>query len=920
MRLTVAVALFALSSMCLAADPAKASIRKTTSIPAESLGTALQALASTYNFQILYRTETVKDLKTRGATGTFTPQEALGAVLAGTGLAYKYVDEKTVTIIPTAAATPAQSSAPLADSHKEAGKTSSRDFLVAQVDQGQISGKSSVAGPDQSPKQLDQQKDQLQEVVVTGTLLHDVAPITPVMTITHDDIINQGYATLADVIFDLPQNFQGAGTSPGSNPVSGAGGSNASLNSTYASGVNLRGLGGGATLVLLNGRRLAPTAYGVAVDITQIPVSVIDRVEVLTDGASALYGSDAVAGVVNIITKNDFSGVEVGARATGMASGKAPNYGGDIVGGTSWERGGVVSSFDYEKDNPLFADDRSFSDGLPSPWNLAPKQEALHFYASIHQEIADKFTFTADTLLSHRTFDVSAGEAGLPVPYVTTGHANQYSFSPEVDYKITSSWTASLIGQWSRDQDLTGLYDPYFGYTAANPITYQVAYLEPRVDGKLWSLPGGPLSLAFGAQMRQEKFDYSQSLAYVGVPPSLSSADLSRHVTSAYAELMIPLVGVDSAVPLVRELRVDVSGRYDHYSDFGKTTNPKVGIGWTPIESVQLHGSYAKSFQAPTLNDLSTVGQAASVSPYIDPQAASGSSLGIYTFYNAPNLKPETADSYNLGLTIEPSIATDLKIDASYFSIDFKNQIVNIFGEGFCPTLDCTVQEQAQLGSNLQRNPSPSEVNAILNNPNIYVGNYAAGNFSPAPYTPADITAIFTLGTANAAVTHVSGIDFSPRYVGPDTRIGKFTADLSASYYLKYEQQVTAGAPSRSIDNTLDNPLRFRAKANFGWQFRGLAGNVRVNYANSYINPSNTSCSGGCPISSWTTVDLALSYTVPEDVAWLRNTRFAINISNVFDRNPPMVTYPGYLYGYDPVNANPLLREVAITFTKKWTP
>lgn len=103
MRIAVLAAAICLSVVGLsAADDAKAAIRKSTQIPAGGLGPALQTLAKDYGFQVLYRTEVVGELRTQGAAGTMTAPEALHQVLSGTGLSFKYLDDNTVTIIPTA--------------------------------------------------------------------------------------------------------------------------------------------------------------------------------------------------------------------------------------------------------------------------------------------------------------------------------------------------------------------------------------------------------------------------------------------------------------------------------------------------------------------------------------------------------------------------------------------------------------------------------------------------------------------------------------------------------------------------------------------------------------------------------------------------------------------------------------------------
>jgi iron complex outermembrane recepter protein len=146
---------------------------------------------------------------------------------------------------------------------------------------------------------------ELQRVTVTGSNIKrsDAETASPVQTITRDDIQKSGKTSIAEVILSLNANNQGS--VPLSFGVGFAAG---------ASGVSLRGLGPNSTLVLLNGRRMAP--YGLAddgqrsfVDLSTIPLDAVERVDIVKDGASAIYGSDAIGGVVNIITRQDFKGV-----------------------------------------------------------------------------------------------------------------------------------------------------------------------------------------------------------------------------------------------------------------------------------------------------------------------------------------------------------------------------------------------------------------------------------------------------------------------------------------------------------------------------------------------------------------------------------------------------------------------------------
>jgi len=197
-------------SLCLvglcSAQSARASIREDTNIPAEPLGSALETLAKDYEFQVLYRTELVKNLKTPGAVGSLTPDEALTKVLSGTGLSYKYLDASTVTIVPVAAlAAPgatAQSQATnnSEDTTKEVGKKSSQDFRVAQVDQASA-GTQLEHGQDATAP-----KAQLEEVIVTAEKRRERAIDVPasISVIGAPEIGATGAKNLEDLQFTIP--------------------------------------------------------------------------------------------------------------------------------------------------------------------------------------------------------------------------------------------------------------------------------------------------------------------------------------------------------------------------------------------------------------------------------------------------------------------------------------------------------------------------------------------------------------------------------------------------------------------------------------------------------------------------------------------------------------------------------------------
>jgi iron complex outermembrane receptor protein len=892
-------------------------------LPAQPLARSLKAIATATNTDVGFNASEVAGLIAPAVKANLTVDDALMRVLVGTGLRPRRLGDHTIAIAAAEAST-SESGVKQVSPAKVSTPAMATDQIVSPEDPGQPD--STNASSSSIPKKSD-----IEEIVVTGTHIHNAEPVVPVITITHDDIVNQGYTTLDQVIEQLPQNFK-AGASQESNPISVAG-NGASQNYGYASGVNLRGLGANATLVLLNGRRLAPTAYGGMTDISQIPVSAIERVEILTDGASAIYGSDAVAGVVNVITRRDYSGVELGGRVDSISEGKTPNHGANFLGGTSWDRGDVVLDFDYEKDNPLLARNRSFTATLPDPTMLLPKNEKSSLYVSLQQRIADQLSFSGDALVTHRRYN--AQDRLLPTdpfPYDSYGKSDQYTGSLEFDYRISPDWTATLVGQGSKETDENTQVYTSGGFTyRAYPFDYQVLALEPRIDGKLLQMPGGPARVALGGQFRRETFkEVDENGGLTGPLTVTGTTEESRRALSAYGEILLPVVDEDNAMPFVRRLRIDISGRYDDYSDFGRTSNPKIAAEWVPLAGLALRATYSRSFQAPTLYETSNSFNIAYVTAGPDPKSPSGSSVLLLVDGTNPNLQPETARSFNAGLSYEPQFIEGLKLDAAYFSINFDNQINRLSLDGiFNNVLDSNVEPT--LGSLVERDPSPAQIGQVLSAPGRTLYNGLAGYCTvgtagcPVP-DRTGIEALANIGYENAASVRLGGIDLTARYLGHTTPFGRLRADFDGTFFTTYQQQIGPGGTVSSPLNTLYNVLRFRAKANVSWEKAGWGVNTRLNYSNAYQNINtaiNPNCPGGsgCAIASWTTFDLSVSYTSHASAgSALAGIRIGLNATNVFNRAPPFVVSAvgSGASPYDPTNANPYLRMVGLIVTKRW--
>jgi iron complex outermembrane receptor protein len=206
----------------------------------------------------------------------------------------------------------------------------------------------------------------LDRIEVTGSRIRqvDLETAAPVLSLTRADIEKQGFSSVADIL----QNITAAGSPAISrtSPLS----SGEAVGGQY---IDLRNLGPNRTLILVNGKRLGITNDGLQ-DVASIPAAMVERIEVLKDGASTIYGSDAIAGVVNIITRKNFDGAEANAYIGqyGQGDGQREVY--DFVMGFSGDRGSVTFGAEYSKEDPVWARDRWFSrDRFPTGEKSAPR-------------------------------------------------------------------------------------------------------------------------------------------------------------------------------------------------------------------------------------------------------------------------------------------------------------------------------------------------------------------------------------------------------------------------------------------------------------------------------------------------------------------------------------------------------------------
>jgi len=831
-----------------------------------------------------------------------------------------------------------------------------------------------------------------EEVIVTGSRIargSDFESPAPVITVDRDSIEKSGYNNLQQLMEKLPANGAGAFSTRGNNQDSTANG---------AASISLRGLGADATLVLVNGRRVAISAFAENittnfVDINSIPVAAIERVEVLKDGSSAVYGSDAVAGVVNIILRKDFTGFEVSG-----GYGAADGYD-ETSASAMWGLGGddfnVTMILDYFRNTTLFNRERGrmgsanqtarggqdfrSSRGYPGRfvvvtpdgpdadtapdtttlrdpacppgsingqtclydfgvWNvLFPKAERTGFLLTGHQRLAGNVELFGEMALQHNT----SFAQGAPTPLDDTANLtvpvdhpnNPFTDIADVleiridryrtvdagprqwdietnnlrgvlglrgsfnnwDWEIAAQKARSKSEQtgdrsqgWVRTDFLqneinAGRYNPFGG--VQNPqsvidaittslvrrgISTMTAY-DGQINGELFSLPAGTVRMAFGAEYREESISdipddqFRRGLIF---GTEAVEAEASRNIWATYVEF---------AVPVLQSLELSLAARYDDYSDFGGTTNPKVALRWAPIEQLAIRASWGTGFRAPSLAQvglgpsqesqffIDTIGCAAGV-----PESCQPLDYNIL-FRGNPDLKPEKSDTYNIGVAWRPSGSIEATLD--YWDIKQKRKIDEIpFGL-------------------------------------VYAANCGDQNSTVCIRgTPASGVALGQLQIINNTFQNIgeqraSGIDLGG-YFAFDAGPGRLTLGLNYSRLLKFERVELNGAGvfvTRPLEGEYEYPKdRAFFSADWGNDTWGAFGSV--NYIGPFQDMPDANFDGILDydtvktreVGDFTTLNLQFRYTGIDKVKLL------LGVDNVFDTMPPFAVGDGDtdLYGY----------------------
>lgn len=732
-------------------------------------------------------------------------------------------------------------------------------------------------------------------ITVTGTRIRGATVSGDVVTLDREAIVAAGQVDLGEAIRSLPQNFSG-----GQNPGVGSGAGLVNSNVNSASSPNLRGLGPDATLTLLNGHRLPYDSALQGIDISALPLAAVDRIEVLPDGASALYGSDAVAGVVNVILRRDFDGVTTSAQVGGSTSGGYVRQQADIVAGVRGENGGLLVAYDFATNSRIAARQRDYATSLDGQTSLYPDTERHAAILSGHQTIADGITVSLDALYAARySRSVSGSQAAR---FLSDPKSETLTLAPSAEIELGHDWKVTLLGVFGRDRtNFRTVVQPQAGRPTITTGCFcnGVTAFEGGAEGPLFALPGGSARLALGAGLRENRLEFSREID--GTPSA--AFDKTRRSRFAYGELFLPVVSGINAIPGIEALSLSAAARYEDYPGLDRLATPRLGISYVPVAGLTIRGSWSRSFKAPTLFQQFTPYQA-----ILLPAAALGAGgvrqTVFYTSGGNPDISSERAESWTAGFGLRPVVLPGFSLAATWYDIRYSDRVV-----------------QPIPGSIAAAFRDPGYASLIVLAPEAArLADLIAGaqlglqNFSGQAYDPAGVAALIDNRNINVAAQRIEGIDARVgwnRQFNPDRSLA---VELAGSW-LASKQRITAELPEVQLSGTVFNPPRFRARGSANFE----TGPVRLTAAVTYIGALyDRRFASESRLAPSTNIDLGVSYEI------LRGTRepgleVSLGVQNVFGDEPDVIGITGPTdTPYDSTNYSPIGRFVSISLRRHW--
>jgi iron complex outermembrane receptor protein len=420
------------------------------------------------------------------------------------------------------------------------------------------------------------------------------------------------------------------------------------------------------------------------------------------------------------------------------------------------------------------------------------------------------------------------------------------------------------------------------------------------------SLPGGPMSIGLGAEYRKEEMTFATDVAKAS---QTATSGLAGSAPLREGDRDIWAVALEMAFPVLKNLELGASVRFDDYSDFGSTTNPKFSFKYTPMKNLLLRGSYNTGFAAPTLTQLYAPNQSTFTGsryddPVLCPKGVVNTAAGGIASRDCgiqfqqlqggnPNLTPEESNAWTVGFVLQPTPQVSFGVD--YWDYTVTNNI-GVIGD---PAIFGDPAKYANLFVRCS-SADPARIPTI-----------------PGCNIPGGDPLAYVLNTnLNLGDTKTSGFDFQINWNPSATAYGRFSVNWRGTYVTKYEFQIE---PSGTWYNPVGNyntrftddggspgpVIRFKQVVTVGWEMNAFNAGLTYRFAQGYKDSNNVPAPyNDNSVGNYNVFDLGFGYT------GIKGLQLRLGVLNLFDEDPPFTNQTARFQAraYDDRFHNPLGR------------
>jgi iron complex outermembrane recepter protein len=428
--------------------------------------------------------------------------------------------------------------------------------------------------------------------------------------------------------------------------------------------------------------------------------------------------------------------------------------------------------------------------------------------------------------------------------------------------------------------------------------------LDAKMSRELFQLPAGPLAAALGAEYRKEKFNDIPGAVLgagdiIGGGGDQQPVQGNRKVTALFTEI---------SIPIIKSVEAQLAVRHDRYSDFGNTTNPKIGLRFQPVSQVLVRGSYNTGFRAPTLPETYSVQTQTNTGSAVDDPLYNAT-VGCDKVFDGKycnaqltvrqggnrNLQPEKSKSFTVGALFEPT--KNISVSLDYFRINQRDLIgipsadgiLDSYIEGFNPTtLTSTSADADKVFTKIDAKTGKPVIDYIL-----------------ATYN-------------NFGEQVTEGVDYSLKAKLPRTEIGTFSVGVEGTLLLKQKQRDVGAADFGdnqvgAYTNSFGPVVRMRNVSSVDWERGPYSAALTYIWQSGYTDANNGADGNPRKVSAYDLLNLSASYT------GVKNLKLTFGVLNVLDNDPPYTNQGNtFQVGYDPSYGDPRGRTFYVKASYKF--